>query len=157
VVAGAIILVLWGTLYLVFRDWRARYRIRANFGAAEVAPAIDPLAEIVPPGIDPRSWKDAVAATHSMLVSVTGSNLLDLPQMESLRDELHEVVARSRAHPEYAPRELAWVWDAMSDRADFVLEEGSSGRHKGHSRPEILPPRPVPARKPRAIGSSAPG
>jgi hypothetical protein len=31
----------------------------------------------------------------------------------------------------------------MADRADFVLQEGISGRRKGHPRPALLPPRPV--------------
>jgi len=31
----------------------------------------------------------------------------------------------------------------MADRAEFVLQEGTSGRRKGHPRPAILPPRQV--------------
>src|SRR6185437_12122738 len=34
------VLVLWGSLYLAFRQWRARYRERAAFGAAKVAAAV---------------------------------------------------------------------------------------------------------------------
>jgi hypothetical protein len=146
--AGATILVLWGVLYLAFRDWRARYRERAYFGATAVAPAIDPLANVVPPGIEPRAWREAVERTHSMLVTVTSANLLDVPQMAALRGELEQVVVRAGAHPEQAPRELASVWDAMSERAEFLLQEGTSGRRKGHPRPAILPPRAAPARKP---------
>ncbi len=138
------ILVLWGSLYLVFRDWRSRYRARADFGATQVAPAIDPMAEVVPPVVDPTAWKEAVAATHSMLVTVTGANLLDVPQMEALREELQQIVSRAREHPERAVHELASVWDAMSQRAEFVLQEGTSGRRKAHTRPTILA-RPDPA------------
>jgi hypothetical protein len=147
-VACATILVLWAMLYLVFRDWRSRYLARVNFGATQVAPIIESLADHVPPGIDPRSWKDAVGETHSMLVTVTGSNLLDLPQMEALRGELKQVVTRAKDCPEQALYELASVWDSMNDRAGFVLKDGGSGRYKGHPRPAILPPRAVPAKRP---------
>src|SRR5579862_7141410 len=47
------VLILWGLLYLAFRDWRERYRERAAFGKNYVATAIDPLAKIIPPGTDP--------------------------------------------------------------------------------------------------------
>jgi hypothetical protein len=148
VVAVATILSVWGALYLVFRDWRERYRARASFGATQVAPMVDPLALRVPAGVDAQAWRDAVGETHDMLVSVTGANLLDLPQMQLLRDELKQTVARTKHHPEAARAALADIWNAMADRAEFVLQEGSSGRRKGHPRPAILPPRPV---RPKAL------
>ena len=43
--AGLVLLLLWGTLYLIFRDWRARYNERARFGATQVVPVIDALAD----------------------------------------------------------------------------------------------------------------
>jgi hypothetical protein len=140
-VAGATILILWGMLFLAFRDWRSRYYIRATFGATQVAPMIDSLAEFVPAGLDPQGWRNAVRETHEMLADVTSANLLSLEQMESLRDELLATVHRARAHPETASHELAGVWNAMSDRAEFLLKEGASGRRKPHTRPSILPPR----------------
>jgi len=142
-VAGAAILLLWGALYLVFHKWRARYRTRTRFGVSQVAPVIDPLAEIIPPGVSAGAWQETVRETHSMLVSVLSANLLDIQQMQLLRDELKQTVERARLHPETARDELASVWTAMADRAEFVLQEGTSGRHKGHPRPAILPPRRV--------------
>ena len=53
VVAGALVMSLAGVLYLLFCDWRARYRERALFGANQVVTAIRPMEEFVPPGIDP--------------------------------------------------------------------------------------------------------
>jgi hypothetical protein len=134
-------LVLVGLLALAFRDWRARYRERAAFGASRVAGAIDPLAEVVPPGVAPDSWRRAVAETHAMLVALTASNLLDLAQMRALRDEVRARVARAR--PETARDELAGLWDGIASRAAPVL--GTR-----HPRPTLLPPRPVkgPARPP---------
>lgn len=141
VVACLTILMLWGSIYLVFRDWRQRYRVRASLGATQVAPVVDALAESQPPGVDAQAWRDAVRETHAMLVSVTAANLLDLKQMEALRDELKQIVDRARNHPETACDELASIWNAMADRAEFVLQEGTSGRKQGHPRPAILPPR----------------
>ena len=51
-VAGVIVLLIWGTLYLVFREWRAKYRERAQYGATQVVPAIEPLRGVMPPGVD---------------------------------------------------------------------------------------------------------
>ena len=140
--AGFVILTLWGSLYLVFRDWRARYQARAAFGATQVAPVIDSLAQIVPQGMNAETWRRTVQQTHDMLVTVTSANLLDVEQMRALRDELQRAVARAAAHPETSRDELAGVWNAMADRAEFVLQDGTSGRRKGHPRPAILPPRP---------------
>ena len=140
-VAGAAILILWGVLYLVFQEWRGRYRTRTSFGVNQVAPVIDHLAGIIPPGVDAGAWQEAVRETHAMLVSVLSANLLDVRQMQELRDELEQTVEPARLHPETARDELAGVWTAMADRAEFVLQEGTSGRRKGHPRPAILPPR----------------
>lgn len=101
-VAGAVILTLWGALYVVFREWRARYRSRASFGVTQVAPAINPLAEIIPPGVDAATWRDAVRETHDMLVTVLSANLLNLRQMQALREELKQTVERARRRPETA-------------------------------------------------------
>jgi hypothetical protein len=141
--AGAVMLVLWASLYLVFRDWRARYRARASYGAVQVAPVIDQLAEIIPPGVNPSTWREAVRQTHVMLVTVTSSNLLDLPQMQSLRAELQQTVARAQARPETACEELAAVWNTMADRAEFIFRDGRSANGERHPRPKILPPRPA--------------
>lgn len=141
--ACSTILVLWGTLYVAFHDWRARYRARTSFGVTQVAPVIDPLAEIIPPEVGVAAWQDAVRQTHEMLAAVLSANLLDVGQMELLREEVKQTVERARLHPETAREELASFWTAMADRAEFVLQEGTSGRRKGHPRPAILPPRPL--------------
>jgi hypothetical protein len=141
-VAGCAFLLLWGALYLVFRDWRQRYRARAAYGATQVAPVIDALADAVPPGVNPDEWKGAVRDTHALLITVTGANLLDLKEMRSLRGELEQVVARARARPDSAREELAGVWDRIEDRAGFVLRDARSASGERHPRPGILPPPP---------------
>lgn len=141
-VAGCTFLVLWGALYLAFRDWRERYRARAAFGATQVAPVIDALADVIPAGIDPDEWRAAVRGTHALLVTLTGVNLLNLEEMRSLRDELEGVVARVRAEPGSAREELAGVWDRIEDRAGFVLRDARSASGERHPRPRLLPPRP---------------
>jgi hypothetical protein len=107
---------------------------------------IDEFTRISPPGVNEQTWLDAVHETHSMLVTVTGANLLDIRQMQSLRAELEQALGRAKVRPETAPDELAGVWNAVADRAEFLLQEGSSGRREGHPRPVILPPRPVKRR-----------
>ena len=59
-VAGVIVLATWATLYLVFREWRTKYRERAQYGATEVVPVIEPLLGVMPPGVDVAQWRDAV-------------------------------------------------------------------------------------------------
>ncbi len=142
IVAVIAVLVIWGVLYLVFREWRSRYRERAAYGASQVVPAIDPMFEIVPPGVDPGAWRDAVGQTRAMLLTVTASNLLGIGEMRALRDELDQTVGRARARPETAVAELAGVWNAMSDRAEFLLRDTRSLGGYRHTRPMILPSRP---------------
>jgi hypothetical protein len=140
VVLGVIaVLVVWGLLYVVFREWRARYRVRAAYGAGQVAPAIDAFAGIAPPDVEPTRWRDAVARTHAMLVTITASNLLGLDQMRDLRADLDRAVDRAKAHPESAVAELAAIWDDMSERGEFLLKDTRSLTGDRHPRPEILP------------------
>jgi hypothetical protein len=148
-VAGCAFLLLWGVLYLVFRDWRQRYRARAAYGATQVAPVIDALADTVPPGVAPDEWTAAVRDTHALLITVTGTNLLDLKEMQSLRGELEQAVARARARPDSARAELAGVWDAITARAGFVLRDARSASGERHPRPRVLPPPKKDAKRSR--------
>jgi hypothetical protein len=152
VIAGVVVtLVIWGAVYLAFLYWRATYRALAEFGAAQVAPLVDPLADRVPTGIDPSAWKSAVADTHAMLVALTGAGLLDRAQMEALRAD---VAARAaRATPESARDELSRLWDAIEARAGPAVAPdvdtpppGSrqAARHPRPKRPELLRARAIP-------------
>jgi hypothetical protein len=132
------ILAIFTTLTMAFRQWQTRYQIKANYGITRVAPAVDEFLDIHPTDISPDSWKDAVHRTRAMLLAVTTSNLLSLDDMKLLREELISAVAFARAHPESAVTELAKIWNAMSDRAEFLLRD----RAHPHLRPEILPERP---------------
>ena len=141
--AGVAVLLIWGTLYLVFRDWRAKYRERARYGATQVVPAIDSLRSIVPPDISEAAWHYAIEETRAMLLTVTGSNLLDVKDMDGLRAELSQHVGRARAHPEAALSELAEIWNQVADRGEFLLRDSRSLSGERHVRPKILPPRPA--------------
>jgi hypothetical protein len=146
-VAGLVFLALWGVLYLLFRDWRARYYQRALYGASYVVPAIDPMARIDPPGVSPKDWRVAVASTKSMLLTVTSSNLLDQRQLQELHSRLEAAAARSTADPTRAIAELAAIWNNIADRGEFLLKDSKSAGGERHPRPKILPPRPPkPAR-----------
>jgi hypothetical protein len=139
--AGVALLLIWGTLFLVFRDWRARYRERALYGATQVIPVIDRLRSIVPPDVDPALWRDAVDQTRTMLITVIGSNLLDAQAMDKLRAELDGHVHRATGRPETAVRELALIWDHVADRGEFLFNDSRSLSGIRHPRPKILPPR----------------
>jgi len=151
-VAGLMVLVIWGVLFVIFRDWRARYRARAAYGATHVVPAIDPLEAIVPANVNADEWGDAVRQTRAMLMTVTSSNLLDIKEMERLRAELDQFVARARAHPDTGPHELAAIWNEMAERAEFLFRDNRSSDGVRHPRPRILPPRPE---KPRVRPAAA--
>ena len=133
VLAATGIALIWGSLYLTFLSWRANHRALAAFGAAEVAPLVDPLADRVPPGVSPRTWHSAVADTHAMLATVTSAGLLDRPGLEALRAEIRARV--DRASPETEIQALSDLWDAMQKAAGPVLSNRSS-------RPPFAPPRP---------------
>jgi hypothetical protein len=139
IVAGFTVLVLWGVLNLVFRDWRERYRERAAYGSTAVVPAIDPLAQVQPPGVSADAWLEAVLETRSMLTTVTSSNLLDLNEMKALRSELDQVVGRALDRPETACDQLASLWDMIGERAEFLFRDSRSQSGERHRRPEILP------------------
>jgi hypothetical protein len=154
VVAGIVVVVLSGALNLTFRDWKARYRARAAYGAFEVVPAIDRLAAIAPANLGTSAWRDAVRETRSMLTTVISSNLLDIQEMRDLRTELDQIVGRAIARPETAPRELADVWNVIGERGEFLLKDSRSQSGERHPRPRILPSywatRVVPAIDPLA-------
>jgi hypothetical protein len=138
-VIGAIvaILAIWGTLYLAFRDWRARHNALADFGRQEVAAAVDPLAEAVPPGVSPAEWREAVADTHRAIAEVMAYGLSRASMVE-LRDDLALRVARAR--PETSRDTLSRIWDETAGLAK--LREGTR-------KPKLLaaetPPQPAGA------------
>jgi hypothetical protein len=139
--ACLIVLLIWGTLFLVFRDWRARYRQRALYGSTHVLPAIDRLRSVMPPDVDTAQWHDAVDQTRAMLTTVTGSNLLDVHDMDKLRAELDQHFARASDRPETAVRELALIWDEIADRGEFLFNDSRSLSGIRHPRPKLLPPQ----------------
>jgi hypothetical protein len=152
--AGFTLILIWGMSYVVFRDWRARYRARALYGATHVVRAIDPLDAIVPAGVDPAAWRDAVDQTRAMLITVTSSNLLDVKDMNRLRTELDGYVTQACQDPAAAVSKLAEIWNHMTDRAEFLLKDTRSIDGDRHPRPKILPPKPE---KPRARTSKSAG
>ena len=149
----AVVLVGWFGLDQAFRAWTARYQARAAFGATQVAPTVDPLARLNPPGIPPGAWRSAVADTHALLVALCGSGVLDQLQMENLRRRLTAQVEQATAHPEQARAILAQVWDEVERDAgpaiapDLIPPPPGSRQSKRHPRPPrptLLGPSAVP-------------
>ena len=66
---------LWekGLVYLGFLAWRADYLARAEFGATQVAPLVDPLAESRPPDLAPAAWRAVASLRGSVGVSAWSS------------------------------------------------------------------------------------
>ncbi len=153
IIAGLVIVALWASLYLIFREWRTRYRERAAYGATHVVPAIDPMRGIMPPGIALGAWRDAVDQTRAMLLTVTGSNLLDIADMDRLQVELAEHARRAASHPKTAVNELAQIWDEAADRGEFLFRDSRSRDGTRHPRPRILPAR---SREKPSVKSSVP-
>jgi hypothetical protein len=143
--AALVIAMLWGVLFVTFRQWRSRYFERAAYGAKHVAPAIDGMAAIDPPGVARDDWEDAIRRTHALIVTVTDSNLLSIGQMNDLRAELNQTVERSLKRPETALDELAHVWNTLAARAAFLFRDTRSTDGRRHIRPAILP---APSKQP---------
>ena len=152
----AAVLVMWFGVDRAFRGWAARHEARARFGAEAVAPAVDPLADLTPPGVPPGAWRAAVADTHAILVALTGAGLLDEPQMDDLRRRLDAQVREVAVRPEAARAALSRIWDDLERDAgpaiapDVVPPPPNSrhaGRHPRPRRPALLgPSRPVKIR-----------
>jgi hypothetical protein len=140
------ILALWLSLDLAFREWKARYKALAEFGASEVAPAIDPLAQIRPPDIPPHEWQSTVDDTHAMLLALTAAGVLDRAQMDQLRLDIADRVARAR--PETALKTLAGLWDDLERKAGPVIAPDLSPP-PANSRHAARNPRP---RRPTILG-----
>jgi hypothetical protein len=143
----AAVLLLWLGLELAFRAWKADYDALAAFGAAEVAPSVDPLAELAIPDVPPQSWTHAVAETHAMLVALTASGALDRDRLIELRDDLRARVARAR--PQTAKATLASIWDDLQrDAGPLIAPDLATSpprgrhvqRHRRPPRPELLNP-----------------
>jgi hypothetical protein len=128
--------VVWGVLYVAFLQWRARHQALAAFGRIEVAPVVEPLAKLRPPGVEEPEWQQSVADTRAMLDAVTGAGLLDRAGLEALRDELRGRIAT--ATPESAIATLRSIWDDMERRAGPVLTRDPDRPPHPPRRPELL-------------------
>ena len=126
-----VVLVVWGTLNLVFRQWRAGYRERAAYGERVVVAPVEPLALVVPKGEDPEAWRSAVDETRAMLKTLIGSNVLDVNRMRALGERISSEVRTAR--PDDARAHLSAIWDAAEAGAGPVVTSR-------HPRPRLLRP-----------------
>ncbi len=139
-----VVLTLWGGLTLAMNSWRRAYEANSAYGRTEIAPLVDPLAQLVPPDVDPTRWAAAVADTHMMLRALTASSLLEKDGLIALRVDL---VERLRdAEPETARPILIKLWDDLEKKAGPVMNASSpppsSSRHASRverpERPKLL-------------------
>lgn len=131
-----VILVIWGSIYALFRDWRSKYYARVStgraFAEAKLAPIVEPLADTIPPGIDPKSWEDAIAATSAMLGTLAGSGQMTEIQLEKLASDVSRRIQRSRV--ETIQADLIELWDDM--------QQGGPASVVSIERPRELIPTP---------------
>jgi hypothetical protein len=117
--AGLGLAALAAGLALAFGAWRGRQRALAEFGAREVAPLVEPLAEAVPPGVGPAQWRRTVESGRALLVALAASGALERPALERLAGELRARVAG--ATPGRSAGVLGGIWTDLEDRAGPVL------------------------------------
>ena len=80
-------------------DRHPRPGILPSYAEDRVAPALDPLAGVDPPGVDPVQWRDAVARTRALLLDVTAARTISTLRMQDLRREFDRAVARAGPVP----------------------------------------------------------
>ncbi len=131
-----VILVIWGTIYAIFRDWRTKYYARVTagraFAEAKLAPIVEPLAEKIPPGVDPKAWEDAIAATSAMLSTLAGSGQMTEIQLAKLASDVSRRI--EQAHVETIQADLIELWDDM--------QQGGPASVVSITRPRELVPTP---------------
>ena len=146
VAAGVLgLLILWGTLYLLFLGWRNGVEDRIQYGKTEVVPVVKDMASRVPPGIREEDWRNAVADTEAMLDEVVGTGRLDRPELEALRSDLLQRVSQANRSPELSLTILGGIWDDMGRLKRFRSET---------KRPTLLPDATSGYRLPHVFGSS---
>jgi hypothetical protein len=125
-----VIVLVWSVLYALFLNWRTHYKDLANFGAAQVATTVDPLARLSPPGVPQAAWQSAVADTHEIIEKVTASGPLSRPDLEALRDNYTARVAAARSDSAVAV--LTGIWGDLEQKAGPVLQR------RGSPQPALL-------------------
>src|SRR5262249_28292252 len=95
-------------------DRHPRPEILPSYGADRVAPALDSLDALKPPGVKVDRWHDALHRTRALVLDIAESRLISTMRMKDLRRELDRAAARAQEHPDSAVAELATVWDSLS-------------------------------------------
>lgn len=124
-----VILMIWGALYLGFRAWKTGYEGRAAAGRVSAA-RIRPLVKSRPPGVEIWEWEDTVDHAEAMLIALTGSNLLSVPQIQELSARIDTLTAEAAREPSRSVEFLRAFWDEVSKRAGPVSEI--------YGRPELV-------------------
>ena len=119
-------------------DRHPRPGILPSYGADRVAPALDPLDDFTPPGVEAARWRDAVDRSRTLVLEVTASRLISTMRMMDLRRDIDRAVAHARAHPAAAVADLAVVWDSLQR-----LRRIRPPRPERRDRPP-RPPRDLP-------------
>jgi len=128
------VLIFWASLWVSFRFWKSGYDQKAQVGR-ETARHIRKLVEARPDGVSASVWEDTVDHAEAMLIAVTGSNLLNIQQIQALTVEIDERVAAATRQPNQGPAILKELWDELAKRAGPVANI--------YGRPKLLEAVPV--------------
>ncbi|GIW85990.1 MAG: hypothetical protein KatS3mg108_0314 [Isosphaeraceae bacterium] len=121
VALGIVLAALAIALIVLFRQWRDRQAELAEYGARNLATAVLPLANRVPPGIEPGEWALVVDQTRIALEVLSASGLLELGQMQTLRRDLIRRIDPAR--PEDAATVLEGIWTTLERSAGPALTQ----------------------------------
>lgn len=111
VALGVVLAALALALVVLFRQWRDRQGELADYGARNLATAVRPLADRVPPGIGPEEWARVVDQTRVALEILSATGVLELGQMQTLRRDLIRRIDPAR--PENAATILEGIWTSL--------------------------------------------
>ncbi len=115
------VLIVWASLWLAFQAWKTGYDQKSLVGR-DTARHIRKLVDSKPAGVSTTTWEDAVDHAEAMLIAVTGSNLLSVPQIQELTTEIDQCVEATRRNPEQGPALLRQLWNELANRAGPVAE-----------------------------------
>ncbi len=128
------VLIFWASLWVSFRFWKSGYDQKAQVGR-ETARHIRKLVEARPDGVSASVWEDTVDHAEAMLIAVTGSNLLNIQQIQALTVEIDARVVAATRQPNQGPAILKELWDELAKRAGPVANI--------YGRPKLVEAVPV--------------
>jgi hypothetical protein len=91
----------------------------------DLAIAVDALARISPPGVEPGAWRRELAETQTRLIDLSRTGRFDDERRQQLRSDWSRLIDDARARPKNAPSVLRSIKkEAMSDEQGSAASPG---------------------------------